>query len=667
MKGLEYKFFFNRHKLLDWYNLRFKYRRGFLIKTAKIHWFLPLFFLLFAAKQLILTPHDVHVKMEDILRTHATHHALSKDLVSRIVTNFLHELDPNYCYLIESEILKWTSPSPETLEQTLEQIQHKQFQAFEEMHNVMLHAISRRQAIEAQLATSALPEEVDPEEFKDMTWVKTEEDLVLRLKRIRSLQAKTAQRILNAEEQSHFYKRLDKRRCSREEEIKAPEMREHSVYTYFLKAMASALDSQTNYFTPAEANQLMMQVQQRLFGVGAQLRDDLNGFTILRILDGSPLSAHPEVEIGDRIIAVNHEPVIGLDITDAVELIRGPEGTEVVLTFLKQKEEAGKIDVNIVRGEIVLKESRFACTYEPFGNNVIGILQLHSFYQDAQSSSGSDLLQALEKLKKEHAVSGIILDLRGNTGGVLAQAVTVAGLFMHKGVVVSVKDNTGFIQKLRNFESKVAWDGPLIVLTDKLSASASEIVAQTLQEYGRGLVIGDPETFGKGTFQTFTLEAANYGKVNTKGEHKVTRGCYYTVSGKTPQKVGVKPSIVVPGHFSQLEIGERFAKYPLEPDVIEPSFEDDLSDIPMLHRYQISKLYKPGLQTVVTTYEPLLPALISNSTARLEYHLDYQTLLRVLSQKKPDSLSLGANDLQLEESINIMKDLIFTLEIYPSL
>ncbi len=119
---------------------------------------------------------------------------------------------------------------------------------------------------------------------------------------------------------------------------------------------------------------------------------------------------------------------------------------------------------------------------------------------------------------------------------------------MKKGVVVSVKDNTGFIQKLRNTESNMAWDGPLVIFTNKASASASEIVAQTLQEYGRAIIVGE-ETYGKGTFQTFTLEASNYGRVNPKGEYKVTRGRYYTVSGKSPQLVGVPADIVVPGFF----------------------------------------------------------------------------------------------------------------------
>ncbi len=633
----------------------------------KFHLFFLLFPLILLAKHPELTPHDTRVKIDEILRAHATHHTLNRELISRTLNNFFHELDPNYCYLIESEVLPWINTSPEKLDAILSQFNKEEFAAFSEMYGVMLKSIERRRAIEAKIDKEAPVENVDPEEFKDMTWAKSEEELETRLKHIHGLQMKTARRILSPEEQKQFKKRLEKRRLSREEGLLSKG--DHSLYTYILKAAASALDSQTSYFTPSEANQLMMQVQQRLFGIGAQLRDDLNGLTIVRILDNSPLSQHPEVEIGDRIIAVNQEPVIGLDITDAVDLIRGPEGTPVTLTFLRQKENIldEKFEVKIIRGEIVLKESRFDSTYEPFGSGVIGVLGLHSFYQDSQYSSGSDLQNELEKLKKEHKLQGIILDLRNNTGGLLPQAVTVAGLFMSKGVVVSIKDNSGFIQKLRNLESQVAWGGPLIILTNKLSASASEIVAQTLQEYGRAIIVGDHETFGKGTFQTFTLEAANYGKVNTKGEYKVTRGRYYTVSGKTPQKVGVKADICVPGHYSEMEIGEQFAKYPLEPDEISPSFDDDLSDIPLIHRYQIAKLYRPQLQPVVSTYQPFLPQLNNNSSLRLQNDIDHQNLIQIISNKSSaNTPSIGSNDLQLQEALNIMKDLIFMKNKKPA-
>lgn len=634
-----------------------------------------LFFLLYAqwgfAKPPALTPKDTKNKIEEILKAHVCHQSLTPELTMRTLQNFLEELDPGKTYFIETDISSWLEPSTELLSTTTQDLRNGSFTTFETIHTVMLSAIERRNAIEKKIQNSPLPSNVQPIEFKDLTWSKSEKELSDRLLRIKSLQLQTAQKI-DPETQEQFLNRIAKRRLNREAELitSSPDERKQLVLSYVLKATSSALDSQTIYFTPAEANQFMIQVQQRLFGIGAQLRDDLSGFSIVRLVDGGPASLSNKLKVGDRIVAVDHEPVVGMDILEAVQLIRGPQGSNVVLTILREtkngdlaKEE--KFDFEIVRGEVVLKETRLESYYEPYGDGIIAILHLFSFYQDSKSSSTTDLAAALEVLKKEHNVKGVILDLRNNSGGLLPQAVSVTGLFISKGVVVSVKDNTGQVHHLRNIDGKKIWDGPLMVLTNRTSASAAEIVAQTLQDYGRAFVIGDPETFGKGTFQTFTLEASNFGKVNPKGEYKVTRGRYYTVSGKSPQLVGVKADIIVPGIFSEMEIGEKFAKYPVETDQIPPNFQDDLTDVPPMHRYQINRMYKEEMQPVMTAYQPFLEKLKKNSTLRISQNKNYQNFIKELEKK--DDLAdtfdfFGQNDLQLTETLNVMKDFILFLD-----
>jgi carboxyl-terminal processing protease len=472
----------------------------------------------------------------------------------------------------------------------------------------------------------------------------------------------------DAEIKGQFIQRLEKRRMHRQEELlpASSKERQQLALSLILKSVSSALDSQTTYFTPSEANQFMMQVQQRLFGIGAQLRDDLNGFTLVRLLEGGPAKDSGKLHVNDKIIAVNDVPVVGMDIVEAVELIRGPKGSKVSLTILREVNEIEeKLKVDITRNEVVLTETRIEKSFEPFGDGVIGIIHLYSFYQDSTTSSASDIQAAIEELKREHNLKGVILDLRDNAGGLLPQAVAVTGLFIRKGIVVSVKDNTGQVQHLRNIDGKLAWDGPLLVLSSKTSASAAEIVAQTLQDYGRALLVGDETTYGKGTFQTFTLESANYGKVNPKGEYKVTRGCYYTVSGKSPQLVGVRPDIVVSGLYSQLDIGEKFSKYPLENESISPNFQDDLSDVPHMHRNQIVRLYKFNLQTILNTYDPYREILKKNSEKRIQQNKNYQNFLKAIQDS--DTLSetaesYGLTDLQLTETSNIMKDLILLMQ-----
>ncbi|MBX9923083.1 MAG: S41 family peptidase [Rhabdochlamydiaceae bacterium] len=624
------------------------------------------------AKPPSLTPQDTKNKIQEILKSHVSYQKLSEEIIQRSFIHYLDEIDPSKTYFLESEVAEWITPSEELLKQTLQNVQKADFSNFLTLHSCIERAVARRNQIELEVASMQMPTQVSLSEFKDLTWVKTEEDLKNRILRIKALQLETAEK-LSLSDQEQFTLKLKKRRINREEELlgKSATEKTQTALSYTLKSISSSLDSQTAYFTPSEATQFMIQVQQKLYGIGAQLKDDLNGLTIVRLLDGGPAGADNKLKVGDKIIAVDKEPIVGMEISDAVELIRGQQGTPVRLTVLRtgndtETKEEEKLEIEIIRGEVVLKESRLETSKHPFGDGCIGILHLFSFYQDSTSSSAKDLAQAINELKKDNKLKGIILDLRNNAGGVLTQAVAVTGLFIDKGVVVSVKDNTNSIQRLRNLEEKKAWDGPLLVLTNRGSASASEIVAQTLQEYGRAFVIGDSETFGKGTFQTFTLESANYGKVNPKGEFKVTRGRYYTVSGKSPQLVGVIADIVVPGGLSQLEVGEKHAKFPVSTDEISSSIEDDFSDLSPLHRLQLQNLYAASKQTYISTYTPYLEMLKANSKERIDSDKNYQNFLKELEkkdEKKDYSETFGQSDLQLTEAIHVMSDLIFLLSI----
>lgn len=623
------------------------------------------------AKPPALTPRDTKTKVEEILKAHVSHQSLTPELIKRTLANYIDELDPSKTYFIEEEIQTWINPSDALLKEILQAFKKEDFTAYEKIHDVVDKAIARRNELEKKINHKNLPKNPKPFDIEETKWATSSKELLERLTQIRALQLEAASK-LKKENQEQFLQKLNKRRLSREAEITSPssEVRKQISLAFVLKATSSALDSQTHYFTPSEANQFMMQVQQRLFGIGAQLRDDLNGFSIVRLLDGGPAISGNKIRVGDRIIGVDHQSVVGMDITEAVELIRGPQGTSVHLTLVRESTvDSGKqeetLEIDIVRGEVILTESRFDSSYQPFGDGIIAHLSLYSFYQDAHNSSASDLKKAIEKLKAEHKIQGIILDLRNNSGGLLSQAVSVTGLFIKKGIVASVKDNSGEIQHLRNIDGNPIWNGPLLVLTNKASASASEIVAQTLRDYGRALVVGDARTFGKGSFQTFTLDTASNGKVNPKGEYKVTRGRYYTVSGKSPQLTGVQADIVIPGLFSELNYGEAFTKFPLENDNIPPNFEDHLADIPQKHRDQVSKIYKNNLQPILHTYDPYLEKLRKNAEQRIQLNPNYQNFLKEIKNKDSNSdtsLFFGQSDLQLMETFNVMKDLLFFIQ-----
>ena len=510
---------------------------------------------------------DVTNKLSEIMKVHANYKRIDEALMRRILRNFLEELDPTKIYFTKNEIAYWLEPSDSLLVDTVNKFMKSDFSAFEEMHRLMIKAIKRRKNWENDLENHELLEKIDRKEFKDLDWALSEEDLFLRLVKLKILQNEAIEKLDEKEYRERSLQRIRKQRLNREEDLMTedPTEKKRRILSYILKAGAAALDNHTAYFTPGEATQFMINVQQRLFGIGAQLRDDLNGFTIVKIIKGGPAYKGKKLKEKDRVIAVNGEPVVGMEILEAVELIRGENETPVVLTVLREGQgEEEKLDIEITRGEVVLEDTRMQSSYEPYGNGVIAQIKLFSFYQDPLSSSAADILKEIEKMKKEHPLKGIILDLRYNSGGVLHQAVEVAGLFISKGIVVSLKDGAGNIQHHRDSDGKAAWGGPLIILTNRLSASAAEIVAQSLQDYGVGIVVGDDFTFGKGTYQTFTLDSSRQGFANPEGEYKVTVGKYYTVSGKSPQLKGVAADIVVPGVFSKMDVGERFSKFPLE-------------------------------------------------------------------------------------------------------
>lgn len=633
---------------------------------------LIVFFLSCEAKVPDLTSSTVTSKVKEIMKSHASQKKLTPVLVERILNNYLEELDPNKTYFIESDIDQWLHPSNELIEQIIQDYNQGLFPVFEEMQNTFVKAIQRRRVLEQQINYQDLPSHVNVQEFKDVKWTKNDQELFNRIERQKALQIETASK-LNENMREKSLQRIAKRQTKLEEEMLSidPKERQKLILSNILKATAAALDAHTAYFTPEEASQFMINVQQRLHGIGAQLRDDINGFTITKIVEGGPASLNKDIQVKDRIIAVDGEPVVGMDIADAVELIRGEANTPVVLTLIRETVEPDgskqekKLDVTVLRGEVVLKETRYKTSFDPYGDGVIGYIRLYSFYQDRDSSSASDLEAEINRLKREHNLQGLILDLRYNTGGLLAQAVDVTGLFITKGIVVSIKDENGKIQHLRHVDGQVTWDGPLLILTNRSSASASEIVAQTLQDYGRALIVGDDHTFGKGSYQTFTLSTVADGGVNSQGEYKVTRGRYYTVSGKTPQLTGVLSDVVVPGPLSETDIGERFAKYPLENDHIKANFDDDLADIPFLKREQIKRAYKFDLQEKLETYQPYIEKLKQNSKIRLDHSKNYQNLIKELKKKEDFDVErmepFGQNDLQLEEAYQIMKDLILLM------
>ena len=343
----------------------------------------------------------------------------------------------------------------------------------------------------------------------------------------------------------------------------------------FYNSITRVFDPHTHYLIPEEKEDFDIDMSGKLEGIGALLREDGSYIKVERIIPGSASWKGKELEAEDVILAVGQgeeEPVdiVDMSIREAVKLIRGPKGSEVKLTV---KKPSGAVQViAITRDEVVIEESYVkgsVLTHKDMDLKV-GYIKVPKFYRDFEDDAGrnssDDVKAALEKLNKEENLSGAILDLRNNGGGALKDATLMSGLFIKKGPIVQVKSSDGSREIKADTDGKVYFDKPLIVLVNRFSASASEIVAAAMQDYGRAIVVGAGEqTHGKGTVQA-VLDLDGYagpvGKVYSPlGALKITIQMFYRVNGGSTQFRGVVPDISLPDRYAYLESGEQSLDY----------------------------------------------------------------------------------------------------------
>ncbi len=357
-------------------------------------------------------------------------------------------------------------------------------------------------------------------------------------------------------------------------------------YDRFFNCVARAFGPHTNYIPPATKEQFDINMKGSLEGIGALLREDDGFIKVVRIIPGSASARQGQLKAEDIILAVAQEGEEPVDITDmrlrdAVRLIRGPKGETVTLTI--KRTDGTKDTIRIIRDVVQIEETFVKSTVlENDGGPRVGYIHIPSFYRDFEGSRNGakarnctdDTRLAIEKLK-EQFVRGIILDLRDDGGGALVDAVDIAGLFIESGPIVQVKNSFGEQRILSDLNGSVYWDGPLVVLVNKFSASASEIVAAALQDYGRAVIMGSTHTHGKGTVQTIldmneNIPLLHMRKYDDLGAFKVMIQKFYRINGGSTQYKGVEPDIVLPDLYEHVKSGERYLDYSLPWDSIAP-------------------------------------------------------------------------------------------------
>ena len=346
---------------------------------------------------------------------------------------------------------------------------------------------------------------------------------------------------------------------------------EEDRFNEFVNTITSCMDPHTTFFPPIEKRSFDEQMSGRFYGIGASLRQEEGNIKIMTLVAGSPAWKSGQVQVGDIIIKVgqgNGEPqdMAGYDTEDAVKIIRGKKGTEVRLT-LKKTDGTTKV-VSLIRDEIVLDETFARSAIVNEGSRKIGYIYLPEFYADWERPNGAksaeDVAKEIQKLKAEN-IDGIIMDLRNNGGGSLFDVIQMVGLFIDEGPVVQVKDRQGTPSVLRDKDKGVLYDGPLAVMVNEFSASASEIFAAAIQDYKRGVIIGSTSTYGKGTVQrNIGLDGGRSGLLTSAedaaanlGTVKLTLQKFYRINGGSTQLKGVTPDIVLPDQFEYLQFREK--------------------------------------------------------------------------------------------------------------
>lgn len=357
------------------------------------------------------------------------------------------------------------------------------------------------------------------------------------------------------------------------------ELTREDWFTVYINAIVTQYDPHTYYFSPEDKEKFDVSMSGKYEGIGARLQKKNEGIEVSELISGGPAWRGKLLEQGDIIIKVaqaNEEPIdiAGMRLDDVIKKIKGPKGTLVKLT-VKKVDGTVKV-VPIIRNEVETEETFAKSSVVNKDGKLFGVIYLPKFYQSFENKLNRDAFKdvaiEVERLKAMN-VEGIVMDLRDNGGGSLETVVKMTGLFIDKGPVVQVKPAGGKAQILPDSDPKVQWDGPLVVMINNYSASASEIFAAAIQDYNRGIIIGSKQSYGKGTVQNvFELnEFVRGNQYGDLGALKTTTQKFYRVNGGSTQLEGVKSDIVMPDRFSFMETGEKDEKSALPWDKIEPA------------------------------------------------------------------------------------------------
>ncbi len=527
-------------------------------------------------------------------RYHYKQIKLNDSLSSIIFDRYIESIDYGKNYLLESDIKSF-----EQYRYTLDdRLKDGDVLPFYDMFNVFLFRMRDQIIYTDTLLSKEFDYTIDEEYLinrKDALWAKSRTELNdIWRKRVKNdaLNLK-----LNDKEWEEIQKNLNNRYENYSRIL--TQYNSEDVFQLAMNSFTASVDPHTNYLSPITSDNFKIDMSLSLEGIGARLQVD-DGYTkVVEIIPGGPAFKSKKLHPDDRITAVaqgedgEFVDVVGLRITDVVQLIRGPKDSVVRLLLLKYDKglDSEPVELILVRDKVKIEDqSAHSSTVNIMHNgksSKIGVITIPKFYIDFEAknkreknykSTSHDVKELLNELIDE-SVDGMIIDLRNDGGGSLEEAIRVTGLFIEEGPVVQVRDMEGKITVDNDLDPEIVYDGPLAVLVNRFSASASEIFSGAIQNYGRGIIIGE-NTFGKGTVQNMiNLNRLTSGKGFKLGQVKLTIAKYYRIDGSSTQRMGVIPDIVFPSYVDAIDFGESSEPNALKWDKIESTDYELFSEL----------------------------------------------------------------------------------------
>ncbi|HLW14807.1 MAG TPA: carboxy terminal-processing peptidase [Flavobacteriaceae bacterium] len=528
-------------------------------------------------------------------RGHFSPVAIDDVMSEQVYEDFLEVLDPAKRFLLKSDVNEFEKYKLEIDDQ----LKAKDFTFFTSVHTRFLERREEVKTFYQEILASPFDFSVDEVmliDYEEREYPETDKDLYerwrvqLKLNVLETYYDKIEEDKAKAEKDAE-YEPKSKSELEKEarESVQSTlddyfdftdDLERKDYFAMYLNAFTEAFDPHTSYMAPQEKDRFDTHMSGKIEGIGAQLQKTREYIKITKVISGGPAWRGEHLEVGDMIMRVRQEDeeesvdISAMRLDAAVNLIKGPKGTKVILTV---KRVDGTIeDVAIERDVVELEETYAKSSLINVGDKTYGLIDLPQFYFDMDNyrtrNAASDVEKAVKELKAE-GMQGLVLDLRNNGGGSLRAAIDMTGLFIEGGPVVQVVSSGNKTEVLRAKKRPVVWDGPLVILINEVSASASEILAAAIQDYGRGIVLGSKQSYGKGTVQNL-IDLNVYVRkmdIDDLGALKITTQKFYRINGGSTQLEGVKSDIVMPDRYTYIDIGERDYKNPMPYDKIAPA------------------------------------------------------------------------------------------------